>query len=116
MINASEVREKLAALLKDNLSLDVFEDWLVGQSWNMHRDSAPDAQDLVSAIELSLSEYSSGHVNEAQLRDGLVSLLNNISESLFIGGSDAPVPLAPRTSAKAYWVRPAQRWALPASA
>jgi hypothetical protein len=73
-----EIRKKLVELLSGQLGLAEFEDWLVQRSWNMHRDSRPGAQDLVSAIELALSEHSSGHRSEAELFDRLLSLLVNV--------------------------------------
>ncbi|HEX9942036.1 MAG TPA: hypothetical protein VGG03_08470 [Thermoanaerobaculia bacterium] len=78
MIREDEVRQKLAELLSGELGLEEFEDWLVQRSWNMHLDSSAGAQDLVSAIELAPAEHSSGHLSEAQLREELLSLLDNV--------------------------------------
>jgi hypothetical protein len=75
MISELEVRQKLAELLADQLDLEEFEDWLVQRSWNMHLDSSAGAQSLVSAVELALSEHSSGHLSEESLFDQLRSLL-----------------------------------------
>ena len=61
----------MIAFLADELSLDRFEDWLVQSSWDMHLDSPPAAVDLVAAIELPLSEYSSGHHDQSELRNQL---------------------------------------------
>ena len=79
MIRESEVREKLEDLLSDEFCLEDFEDWLVQRSWNMHLDSSSAAQDLVSAIELALSEHSSGHLSDEQLRADLQSLLDRVT-------------------------------------
>ena len=79
MVRESEVREKLTAHLQGHMSLDDFDDWLVAHSWNMHQDSSPSAQELVSAIELSLFEHSSGHLSDAELRSDLGLLADNIS-------------------------------------
>jgi hypothetical protein len=67
MIKENEIRAELAKHLAGNQSLDSFEDWLVQQSWNMHRDSDRPAQSLASKIELLLAEYSSGHIDEDAL-------------------------------------------------
>jgi len=75
MISELEVRRKLSELLACQLSLEEFEDWLVQRSWNMHLDSSAGAQDLVSTLELALSEHSSGHLSEESLFDQLRSLL-----------------------------------------
>lgn len=77
MISEMEVRERLASLLVDEISLPDFEDWLVGRSWNMHKDSEETAQDLVWSIESALFAYSSDHLNEDQLRAQFAGLLNN---------------------------------------
>lgn len=74
MITESQIRERLAAFLTNAIPLDEFEDWLVQNSWNMHQDSDPAAQELAGAIDLRLSEHSSGHLRENQLRDELISL------------------------------------------
>lgn len=70
MIQENEIREKLAQLS----DLDEFEDWLAQHSWNMHQDSDLGAQKLVGKIEIVLSEYSNGHINEFELRQQLSGL------------------------------------------
>ncbi len=84
MIMESEIRDKLIAFLRDEIPLSAFEDWLVSKSWNMHLDSAQEAQELVSAIELELAEYSSGHLKYSELRNNLLDLLDNIFISVQI--------------------------------
>ena len=71
MIIESQIRFWLARVITREVSLDAFEDWFVAQSWNMHEDSEEDAQRLVGAVELRLAEYSSGHLNEAELLEEL---------------------------------------------
>ena len=90
------------------LSLDAFEDWLVPESWNMFKDSSPEAIDLVSSIHLLLSERDDRVLNKSNLRKELLSLLNNVS--LVISDSELYVnPLPERFSAsKPYWVNPGQ--------
>src|SRR5690349_19793722 len=84
MIMESEVREKLIAFLRNEISLRDFEDWLVSESWNMHLDSSREAQELVSAIELALAEYSSGHQTYSEVRNEFISLLDNVVVSVQI--------------------------------
>ncbi|MGH7744721.1 MAG: hypothetical protein ACREQ5_07900, partial [Candidatus Dormibacteria bacterium] len=72
MIADYAIREQIAYYLTGKLSLDQFEDWLVGKSWDMHRDSDGQSQKLASAVELRLAEYSSGHLDEKHLRDELI--------------------------------------------
>lgn len=102
MIREAEVRERLAAVIEELLPLPEFEDWLIQASWNMHRDSDPSAQDLVSAVELALSEYSSGHVSLAELRSELASFLDEIFVSFNISGVDVYSERFPRFRANSY--------------
>ena len=67
MISKAQVIEKLEQLFSDSIDLDEFEDWIALHSWDMHLDSDEEAQKLVWAIELGLSEYSSGHIGLSAL-------------------------------------------------
>jgi hypothetical protein len=91
MIAESNIREKLIQFLRNDISLDVFEDWLVQQSWNMHKDSNEAALKLASAIELRLAEYSSGHLNECGLRDELRPFVTNYTVSMWFGNVSSVV-------------------------
>jgi hypothetical protein len=75
MILEKQIREILIRHLRGEISLDEFEDWIVEHSWNMHLDSAKGAQEVVSAIELRLAEYSSGHLDYNDLRHDLQMIL-----------------------------------------
>jgi hypothetical protein len=86
MIAEYQIRERLARYLRGENSLDQFEDWLVQRSWNMHRDSGDAAKELVSAIELRLAEYSSGHLDEQSLRSELLPFINTYASQFSIGG------------------------------
>jgi hypothetical protein len=114
MVSDTEVRERLASFLRNELSLDEFEDWLVEHSWNMHRDSAPDVQDLVSSIELSLFEYSNGHRSEAELRSDLMSFLDHIVITLQITVERVVPRRLPRYGANLFQVDVAPLALLPA--
>jgi len=91
MIAEHQIRQWLARFLHGEVSLDQFEDWLVGRSWNMHRDSDEAAQKLASAIELRLAEYSSGHLNDEQLRNELLPFATNYSAIVHFGSVLGPV-------------------------
>ena len=67
MVSIELIREHVDQLLADNCSLDEFEDWLVGASWNMHQDADSEVQDLVGFLELHLAEYSAGHLDYSDL-------------------------------------------------
>jgi hypothetical protein len=87
MISESHIREHLASFLAGDESLDAFEDWLVQNSWNMHRDSCGGAQQLVAEIELRLSEYSSGHLDENALRRELRPFVEQYQASISFAGA-----------------------------
>lgn len=74
MINESAIMEQLSRYLGNQISRDEFEDWFVQASWNAHRESDLVSFKLVSAIELKLAEYSSGHLSEPDLREELRTL------------------------------------------
>ncbi len=85
MIAESQIRQWLARFLNKEVSLDSFEDWLVQRSWNMHVDSSGAAQKLASAIELRLAEYSSGHLDLAQLRRELLPFVSSYTAEISFG-------------------------------
>ena len=78
MIREDDVRNKLAALWRREISLEQFEDWLAQASWAMHNDSRADAIDLVSSIHLLLSERDDHIIDEVELRHQFLRLLNDI--------------------------------------
>lgn len=51
----------------------------------MHKDSEQKAQDLVSDIELRLSEHSDGLLSEDELKRELASLVNDVVVSFIVG-------------------------------
>jgi hypothetical protein len=77
MVNANEIRAMLASFLAKGIDLDKFEDWIAQHTWNVHEFGDPSAVFLAQAIELRLSEHSSGHLSERGLRHEL-SLLQEI--------------------------------------
>ncbi len=72
MLKDSEIRDRLASFLEGKLSQDDFEDWLVQNTWNMHKDADEAAVKLAHAIELRLAEHSSGHLTDDELRRELL--------------------------------------------
>lgn len=94
MIAESQIREQLGHYLRGDIPLDVFEDWLVQRSWNMHKDSDEAAQSLASKIELRLAEHSSGHLDENALHEELKTFVTTFTMRIVFGG--APVsPVEP---------------------
>lgn len=79
MINQHDIRRRLIELLDDETDLESFEDWLVSNSWDMHKESSADACQLVSDIELVLFEYSNAHLTEADALRKLQNLQGAVS-------------------------------------
>ena len=75
MIIESQIREQLGRYLEGKSSFEQFEDWLVGNSYNMHKDSNQQAQNLVHDIDLVIYEYLDGNIMEDKLKSMLRSLL-----------------------------------------
>jgi len=88
MIAENQIREKLGRYLSKEWSLDQFEDWLVQRSWDMHKDSDESAQKLASQIELRVAEYTSGHLNEQELREELLPFVTTYTATVRFGSSE----------------------------
>jgi hypothetical protein len=89
MITEAQIQQQLFGYLTRALSLNEFEDWLVQQSWNMHRDSSDAAQRLVGAIELRLAEYSNGDLTDEGLERELKGLIAPAAIVVIDGGGSA---------------------------
>jgi hypothetical protein len=104
MITEAQIQQQLFGYLTRALSLNEFEDWLVQQSWNMHRDSSDAAQRLVGAIELRLAEYSDNHLTD----DGLERELKGFLAPSAIVVIDDARPVVPTwiasTVSESVWV------------
>jgi hypothetical protein len=83
MISAQEIKQKLALVAANRLSLNAFEDWFVSNSWNVHKESSLEAVELVASIHLLLSERDDRVLNESSLRNGLVSLLSSAKSFVY---------------------------------
>ena len=71
MITVNQIRNQLASYLAREVSFAEFEDWLIDQSWNMHKDSSDEAQQLVNEINTSIYDYLDQRVSEDYLRTKL---------------------------------------------
>ena len=76
MVSSSQIRAELAMFLCGHFKLDIFEDWFIRNTWNIHLSGSTAAEALTFAIEESLSEYSSGHIDERELRQELALILH----------------------------------------
>jgi len=70
-----EIRDRLSALLADEISLHDFEDWFFPKTWDVDKLDEPDLLDLVYQIKLDWAEFTDGHWSLEQLRNMLHSLV-----------------------------------------
>ena len=86
MLRIEELREQLASYIANEIPFSVFEDWLIDQSWDMHKDSPVDAQELVHSINESIFKYLDQYISEAVLKRELLALIKDQTVHVFIGG------------------------------
>ncbi len=68
MISFKEIRDELASYLARDISFAQFEDWLIDHSWDMHKDSPEEVQELVHEINASIYEYLDQYIDEDVLK------------------------------------------------
>lgn len=105
MINAHEIREKLALIFRGKLSLNSFEDWFVPNSWNIHKYGSEEDVELVASIHLLFSERDDHILNEQGLRDRLVALARTQTDTLMMNVFVPRIPRPFKTSAPAEFVK-----------
>jgi len=66
-----DIRAVLARYLAGEITLHEFEEWFVAHTWNVHQTRNPIAEELTYTIELLLSDYTSGILDENKLREEL---------------------------------------------
>jgi hypothetical protein len=74
LVNASEIRFRLADWLAGDRSLDEFDDWFVPATWDIHNSGDSEAEVLTDEIELRLSEYTDGVLSPEDLKRELSAL------------------------------------------
>jgi hypothetical protein len=75
MVHVRDVKVKIAAVLRNEISIEDFARWIMSNSWNMHKDSSDVAVDLVSNIHLLLAERNAAS-NDDDFRNELSALLD----------------------------------------
>jgi hypothetical protein len=70
-----EICNKTSDLVQEKISLREFESWFVPATWNLHLSNDPDAQALADAIDLNISEYTSGLLTQDELRKELAAAI-----------------------------------------
>jgi len=91
MVSSSQIRAYISLLLDGNVSLDDFEDWFVQNTWNIHLGGSADAEELTFAVEESLAEFSSRHIDDQKLRGELAQILHSATKVVDI--VDLPQPV-----------------------
>lgn len=76
MIHEADVRAKIAAVLRDEVSVVDFARWIMSNSWNMHQDSSRAAVDLASNVHLLLAERDEASINDNDFKRELSALLS----------------------------------------
>jgi hypothetical protein len=79
MISVNQIKNQLASYLAREIPFAEFEDWLIDQSWNMHKDSSDEAQELVNEINASIYDYLDQRISEDYLRTNLQPHLRTYS-------------------------------------
>lgn len=82
MISEIEIRKKILAVASGQLSLADLEDWIDDVSWNMHRDSEPDAVELASSVLALFSARDAGFLSEKDLRVRLNEMSSRVVLSI----------------------------------
>ena len=77
-----QIRAKLVAYLRKDLSLSKLHGWLAPILWNIESQSGDDSAELANEIALLLDEYGYGHWTEGELRGEFVKLLALNTEGL----------------------------------
>lgn len=75
MLSDDAIRSQVQRVLDHQLDLEDFEDWLVSQSWDIHKNSSGPAVRLAFAIELRLAEHAQGHLDRRELFRELSELI-----------------------------------------
>lgn len=75
MITTEAIQQQVASYLAKGIDIETLEDWIAQQTWNIQRSGDLRAIHLAYAVDLRLSEHSSGHMQEPQLRQELSALL-----------------------------------------
>lgn len=78
MITVDQIRSVLKQFAASDISLDAFDEWLTTASWNMHKDSLPDAVKVVGSIELYLAECDYSDKDAATIAAELMALLPTV--------------------------------------
>ncbi len=75
MVSSSQIREQIARYLADRRLLEEFENWFIQNTRDIRKTRSEAAISLAFDVEALLSEYSSDHIDEKELRTQLSEIL-----------------------------------------
>ena len=84
MVSASQIRNELAFYIAGVISLKAFEDWFVVETWNVASSGSKAAEIVTFEIEGALSEYTSGYISEARLRQLLTDVIHGETQDVTV--------------------------------
>lgn len=68
MITVTEIQIRLGSFLAGDMNEAVFYKWLMDETWNMHKDSSQEAQDLVIDLQVAFWERHEDHASKDRQR------------------------------------------------
>jgi allophanate hydrolase subunit 1 len=72
---AIQIQEQIRNYLASESDLAAFEDWIISHTWNVHQLGDRQIEELASAVQGLLLEYSSDEISLDQLRQDLADLV-----------------------------------------
>lgn len=79
MIHEREIRAQLAKTVMRQLSVDDFADWVLSNTWNVHKESTRETAELVASLELLFAERDDDAYTSDEVMKRLERLLNTIT-------------------------------------
>jgi hypothetical protein len=108
MIHEQDIRDKIAAVIRRDVSLSAFERWLNSNSFGMFGDSPDASIRLVAAVNLLIAELHDDIIDERTFRSELGELLPRNFVIDVVEPVGQPLPLLLRwTASNAVRLRPA---------
>lgn len=86
-----QIRQRLISYLINAISLRDFQEWFIATTWDIHLSGEIGTIALTNDIELRLSEFSSGHLPESQMRREFSQLLSFATLTLGSGSSSPQI-------------------------
>lgn len=79
MLNADQLRSQLREYLAGSLAIDDFEDWFLGNGWNVHLYADADTVALAHRTEGLLLDLSANAISESVFRQELENIVRPLA-------------------------------------